>query len=409
MSHSSLRSYAFAYQPILGKNQSQVAMELMYQSTDLLATEAIDATEATAKAIINAILHAGSEHSHFFVGVDEDLLMSDMLTLLPRGQATLEVRVDTPIKGTMIERCRQLKEAGYRIALDDFVMFSDEYVPLLDIVDVVKVDLTLTDRSMLPFLIAQLKKWRIKLLAKKVESAEDFDYCKQLGFDMFQGYYFARPIIIIGRRPDPAKIDILELLGQINNDADNIVLVNTFKRNPALSYHLLRLINTVAFSLSTPVDSINQALTILGRRQLNRWLQILMFTLDNDNGLSSPLLELAVRRGKLLELVAMHKSQQSVAFQDQSFIVGMLSLTDALLGMPMVEIVNSLNLGKEIRSALLEREGLLGEMLKLCGKLETADFDGVNEIAARVNIPIAVIMDAQDDAIAWANKLEGSS
>src|SRR3989304_3225279 len=115
MSHSSLRSYAFAYQPILGKNQSQVAMELMYQSTDLLATEAIDSTEATAKAIINAILHVGSEHSHFFVGVGEDLLMSDMLTLLPRGQTTLEVRGDAAIKSAVVERCRQLKEAGYRV------------------------------------------------------------------------------------------------------------------------------------------------------------------------------------------------------------------------------------------------------------------------------------------------------
>lgn len=405
MSHPSLRNYAFAYQPILGRNQSQAAMELMYQSTDLLDTGTIDSAEATANAIINAILHAGSEHSRFFVSVGEDLLMSDVLTLLPRGQTTLEVRETAPIKNSTVERCRQLKEAGYRIALDDFVMFSDEYVPLLDIVDVVKVDLALTDRSMLPFLIAQLKKWRIKLLAKKVECAEDFEYCEQLGFDMFQGYYFAKPTIIIGRRPDPAKIDILELLGQINNDVDDIVLVNTFKRNPALSYHLLRLINTVAFGQSAQVNSIHQALMILGRRQLNRWLQVLMFTLDNTNGLSSPLLELAVRRGKLLELVALHKSQKSGAFHDQSFITGMLSLTDALLGMPMVEIVDSLNLGKEIRSALLEHEGLLGDMLNLCGKLEAADFGGANEIANRINIPLAAIMDAQDEAIAWANKL----
>lgn len=405
MSYSSLCNYAFAYQPILSKGQNRVAAELMYQSTDLMAAEAVEPTEATAKAILNAILHAGSGRSRYFVDVGKELLMSDMLTLLPRGQTTVELRKTIPLNDATIECCRKLKAKGYQIALDDVVMFSDEYVPLLDIADVVKIDLSLTERGGLPLLVAQLRKWPVKLLAKKVESAEDFDFCQQFGFDLFQGYYFAKPTIIIGRRPDPAKMDVLQLLGQINNDVDDSVLEFTFKRNPGLSYHLLRLINTVAFGQRAKVDSIHQALMLLGRRQLNRWLQMLMFTHGSAAGLSSPLLELAVRRGKLLELIAIHKAHQHGVLHDQSYMVGMLSLMDALLGMPMAEIVDSLNLGKEIRSALLSREGVLGEMLNLCEKLEAADFDGANEIAMQINVSIGIIMDAQDEAIAWASKI----
>lgn len=405
MSHPSLHNYAFAYLPILSRNQNRVAIELMYQSTDLLAAEAIGPDEATARAILNAILHAGSERTRFFVDVGKDFLMSDMLTLLPRRQTTLEVRDAAPASSAVVERCRNLKAKGYQIALDDFVALADEYVPLLDIADVVKIDLSRTDRSGLPLLIARLREWRVKLLAKKVESAEDLDFCQQLGFDLFQGYFFAKPTIIIGRRPDPAKMDILNLLGQINNDVDDTELELTFKRNPGLSYHLLRLINTVAFGQRAKVDSIHQALMLLGRRQLNRWLQMLMFTHSSATGIASPLLELAVRRGKLLELIAIYKVRQHGTFQDQSYMTGMLSLVDVLLGMPMAEIVDSLNLGKEIRSALLSGEGLLGEMLDLCKKLEAADFDGANKIAAQINIPIEAVMAAQDDAIAWASKI----
>ncbi len=404
MSNSSLRSYAFAYQPILNKNQNQVAVELMYQSADMLAPDHVEPDEATANAILNAILHAGSERSRFFVDVGKDLLMSDMLTLLPRGQATLEIRMAALAGSAIVERCLDLKANGYQIALDDFAVFSEEYVPLLNIADVVKIDLSRIERDSLPLLIAQLSKWDVKLLAKKVESAEDFNFCRYSGFDLFQGYFFAKPTIVIGRRPDPVKMDILNLLGQINNDADNKALELTFKRNPALSYHLLRLINTVAFGQRAKVDSIRNALMLLGRRQLNRWLQMLMFTNSSTAGLASPLLELAVRRGKLLELIAIHKSQSAV-FQDQSYMTGMFSLMDALLGMPMTEIVDSLNLGKEIRTALLSGEGLLGEMLDLCKRLEAADFDGANRFASQASIPIEAIMAAQNEAIAWASKI----
>lgn len=405
MSQSSLRDYAFAYQPILSAIQSRVAVELMYQSNDLLATEAVDPAEATAQAIINAILHASSERSHFFVGVDGGLLMSDMLALLPRKQTTLEIRLPLALQGGVAERCRKLKEAGYRIALDEVVAPLQGYAALLDIAEIVKIDLSLADRATLPELIGQLRKWPVKLLAKKVESAEDHALCEQLGFDLYQGYYFAKPTIVKGRRPDPAKLDILQLLGQINNDADDSVLEQTFKCNPGLGYHLLRLINTVAYGQRARVDSIHQALLLLGRRQLNRWLQMLLFTHGGGGGLSSPLLELAVRRGKLMESMAQQRSQQHAALHDQSYMTGMLSLTDALLAMPMEEIVDSLNLVREIRAALLAREGGLGNMLKLCERLERADFDGANEIAAQLGIPVAAIMEGQDEAIAWAGKI----
>lgn len=406
MSQLLLRNYAFAYQPILSKIQCRVAAELMYQSTDMLDAGAMDPAEATANAIISAILHAGSERSHFFVGIGDNLLMSDMLALLPRNQTTLEIREAGPIRNApVIERCRQLRNMGYKIALEDFVALSEAHAPLLDIADVVKIDLSLTDRGNLEALVKQLRNWPVKLLAKKVESAEDFELCQKLDFDLYQGYYFAKPTIVVGRRPDPAKLDILQLLGEINNDVDDDVLELTFKRNPGLSYHLLRLINTVAFGQRARVDSIHQALMLLGRRQLNRWLQMLMFTHGSGDGLSSPLLELAVRRGKLMELMATQKVQRQGAFHEQSYMTGMLSLTDALLGMPMAEIVDSLNLGREIRVALLSKDGQLGKMLDLCEKLETADFEGANELAAQLEISIEAIMVAQNEAIAWASKI----
>lgn len=405
MSRPLLRNYAFAYQPILNRLHSQVAVELMYQPTDLLESGDVDPVEATSNAIINAILHAGSERVRFFVRINEDLLMSDMLALLPHKQTTLEIQMALLARKAVVERCRSLKAVGYRIALDEFAGSPDDYAEALDLADVVKMDLSTVDRDGLPGMIVKLRKWPVRLLAKKVEVAEDHIFCAQLGFDLFQGYYFAKPTIVTGRRPDPGRLDVLQLLGQINNDADDRVLEATFKRNPAMSYHLLRLINTVAFGLRAKVDSIHQAIMILGRRQLNRWLQMLLFTHGNAAGITSPLMELAVRRGKLMELIAVQKAQQQGAFHDQSYMAGMLSLTDALLGMPMAEIVGSLNLGREIRIALLSREGVLGTMLNLCERLEGADFDTANEIAMQLEIPFDAIMEAQDEAIAWANKI----
>lgn len=413
MTQTSLREYAFAFQPVLDRNHAIVGMELLYRDTLQPCPDDADDTTISASVIISAFVHSSGDSAHcrhsLFFNISEELLMSDMLGLLPRKNVTLELLETIPASEQVIARCRELKSQGYSIALDKVTHLGKAMTPLLEIADIVKIDLTQVVQSDLTELVNQLKFWPIKLLAEKVETETQAEFCHQLGFHLFQGYFFAKPTLVSGKRPDPAKLTVLNLLAQLMADANDRVVEDIFWENPGLVYHLLRLVNSAAFGANRKIGSIRQALSLIGRNQLIRWIQMLLYSLKDGANFPSALLELAAKRGKFMELMAQHASHELGTFQERSHMAGVLSLADVLLGMPMEEIVQTLNPDDSVRDALLERTGRIGALLALCESLENADFDGVESIAGQLHIPMQTILKSQGDAMVWVCKLSEES
>jgi len=408
MTQSNLREYAFAFQPILDRSHSTIGIELLYRE-ELQLGSPPDDTFMSSSVIISAFVHSSGDAAHcrhtLFFKIGEVMLMNELLGFLPRKNIVLELPATIKPTEAILARCRELKNQGYRIALDNVASLDGDVTSLLEVADIVKIDLHQVSKNNLQDLVNRLKFWPAKLLAGKVETGADAETCTRLGFHMFQGYFFARPTLVTGRRPDPAKLTVLNLLAELIADAHDRVIEKVFWENPGLVYHLLRLANSAAFGMSTKIGSIRQALNLIGRNQLIRWIQMLLFSLDDGATIPSALMELATRRGKFMELMAQHASHELGTFQDRSHMAGILSLADTLLGMPMEEIVRILNPDDDVREALLNRAGRVGTLLTLCESLENADFEGVERMAKELRIPMQTILKSQGDAMVWVCKL----
>lgn len=398
-------------QPILDRSQNLAAFELLFRSGRSGGADVSDDLQATATVITRSFsdlgLHAVLGKYRGFINVSANLLMSDMLELLPQEQVVLELLETVEITDDIVARCRDLKAMGFSLALDDFVGYDPVYEPLLEVVEVVKIDLLQLDVPALEQLVRQLKAWPVQLLAEKVDSAEQAERCRQLGFHLFQGYYFAKPVVLTGKRSDPSKLALLKLLGLILSDAETHDIERAFKHNPTLSYNLMRLVNSVATGLSHKINSLSQAIVVLGRRQLQRWLQLLLFTADNsDAEFPTPLMQLAATRGKMAELLAHVTHPRDRDYQDRAFTAGIMSLLDTMLGMPMQDIVQQLNLAEDVQQALLAREGPIGLLLLLAEKQEANDLEGMAAVLAQEpNLSLGDVTRAGVEAMLWANNI----
>jgi EAL and modified HD-GYP domain-containing signal transduction protein len=220
-------------------------------------------------------------------------------------------------------------------------------------------------------LVPRLRGTGKRLIAEKVESQTEYKTCLDLGFDYFQGFYFARPSVIAGRKLSPSQRALVNLMTLIVSDADNIEIERAIKRDVTLSINLLRIVNTPAAGLRQRIDSLSQALIVVGRRQLQRWLQIMLYAEPGNHGhAQTPLLMLASTRARLMELLAgrLRPGQRHVA--DMAFTVGIMSLMDTLFSVPMADLVEQIPVSDEVSNALLKRSGFFGELLRLAESLE---------------------------------------
>lgn len=402
-----------ARQPILDNRESLVAFELLFRSTNTAATSGVveeDDTHATAQVLVNAFEEMGIAEvlgtHRGFINLNTELLHSDLIEYLPKQQVMLELLETITINPAIIARCHELKAKGFSLALDDVEELSDDIKPLLSVVDVVKLDLSLIDAAHLPALVKEFKHYPVKLLAEKVEDREQARRCHDMGFDLFQGYHFARPEILSGKRAAPSKMVLIRLLSMLLSEVENEQIVEAFKEHADLTYNLMRMVNSVGFGLVTKVSSLKHGLVVLGRQPLRRWVQLLLYASDKGNEIVSPLMQLAATRGKLLELVAQQERPADPDYADRAFMVGMLSLLDALLNEPLPEILARMSLQDEVLSALLLHEGSLGELLTLCEKIESGDIASIQEkLPARPGMTMETLNRAQLEALGWANNI----
>ena len=398
-------------QPILDRDQNLVAFELLFRLDQVDGADVTDDLSATANVIVNAYGELGIQEvlgqQRGFINVDAELLMSDVICMLPSKNVVLEILENVKITDEIVQRCIELKQMGYQLALDDVVEVNQEIELLLPIVHVVKIDILALEKEALVSIVNQLKRWPVLLLAEKVNCSEQAKQCMELGFEMFQGYYFAKPEILSGKRADPAKLSLLNLLTLVMSDSDAADIERELKHQPGLSYNLMRMVNSTASGFSQNINSIKQAVMVLGRKQLQRWVQLLLYAADNKNErMSDAMLQMAATRGKMMELIATVDRPHDKSHQDRAFMTGILSLLDALLGIEMTEIIEKLNIPSEISQALLLRSGRLGQALKLIEANEKGEIVSVKSILVELNfLSLSELTSLELEALGWANRI----
>jgi len=406
-----VKEFFLGRQPILNRQQGLVAYELLFRSSAAGPAAVTDDLSATAAVIAHAA-ELGVDNvigtSLAFINVDAQVLLSDFVQFLPKDKVILEILETVEASDRIIARVQELAQEGYRFALDDVVSDSADVRRLLPLVEVVKIDIKGVRPVDLPPLCRRLRESGKKMLAEKVEDLAEFRNCLMLGFDYFQGYYFARPTVLSGRKLSPSQLAIMQVMSQIASDADSAELEQSIKQDASLGLTLLRLVNTPAAGVAQRIDSLGQALLVLGRRQLQRWLQILLYANPGNAGSSaSPLLALAVTRGRLLELIAQRLRPADRKMPEVAFTVGIMSLMDVLFGLPMERILGQLTVADEVADALLRREGFYGDMLKLAEHVE--DIERGHLAAAGLLVSLGLsnedFYDLQVAAFEWSDKV----
>jgi len=407
-----MEGFFLGRQPILDRNQNLVAFELLFRQEE--AEESVnikDDLSASANVIINAYCQLGIQNvlgkQRGFINADPELVMSDIISLLPGKHVVLEIKETATVTEEFMQRCNELKQKGYQFALDNIVEMNNKVERLLPVVSVVKVDVLALEQNALAKLVNELNRWPVLLLALKVESRELEKHCMQLGFQMFQGYYFAKPEVLSVKRADPGKLSLLKLLTLVMGDDDIEDLELEFKHQPGLSYNLMRMVNSVASGLPQKINSIKHAIIILGRKQLQRWIQLLLYTANQSgDSMSNALMQTAAARGKLMELIATVERPHDKNHQERAFMVGILSLLDVLLGIEMKQIMDKLEISDEMSQALLIREGRLGLELKLVEANEKGEVAAIQSILTDLGfLSLSELADIEMQAIAWANRI----
>ncbi|MDE2440795.1 MAG: EAL domain-containing protein [Betaproteobacteria bacterium] len=410
MSDATAEQLFLGRQPILDRNQQLFAYELLFRSGGHNFAEVTDGVQATATVIANAFTELGVEAAlgqhRGFINVDEQFLFSDMLELLPRHAVVLEILETVPPTPAVIERCRALKAAGFTLALDDVVQLEPEFTELLALVEIVKVDIQPLSRVQLMQLSMKLKPMGKQLLAEKVDSREQMEQCLKLGFSLFQGYYFAKPSIIAGKKLDHSQLSMMKLMGLLLGDADTSELESALKPEPGLTINLLRMTNSVGAGCTEHITSVGHAITVLGRRQLQRWLQLLVFASGNQTSTSNPLLQMAATRGRLMELLAGELCPNDSGLADRAFMAGIMSLMPILVSQSISDIVAHLSLAEDVRAALCEGSGPLGALLRITESSENGDLAQLAAaLAESPGLGPKAINRAQTQALQWANEI----
>lgn len=401
-----MSSIHVARQPIFELEHGLFGYELLYRRNESIVRADGEDGFMSAEVIVSALLGIGlnslAGNAVAFINFSRGQLLNDSWRLFDPAAVVIELLETVECTPETIEACRRMVDAGYRLALDDYVV-EDSSRPLLELASIVKLDVLNRPRRELELVVAQLVDADVRLLAERVETATVRDMCADLGFELFQGYLFSRPETLTKTDVSAGQLAIMRLMNLLQDpDTSDQELEAAFQADLALCYKLLRIVNAAAVG-GRGVSSISHAIRLVGREMLHRWLSvILVASLGRKGDVTRELAVAAITRARMCELVALNSNQpRSVG---SAFIVGLLSLLDTLLEMPMDRIVARLELSDEIRSALLKSSGPLGAPLQLVQAYEQARWDSAREIAVATGVADDALPNIYLDALKWATE-----
>lgn len=372
-----------------------VGYELLYRSSRDVSPRDVDGDAATASVAINALVEIGLDRlvgdKRAFVNLTRNFIVGGHWRNLPPDRVYLEILESVPPDDDVMAALRSAKEMGYLLALDD-VVYSPRVEPFLPLVDVVKVEVPALDRDGLARHIDLLARPGVTLLAEKVETHEDFELCRGLGYEWFQGFFFCRPNVVRERKLPTDRISLIRLLARMQDpDLDLHEARAIIERNVSLSYQMLRVVNSAMYALPVRIDSIQQTIVLLGLTRIRRYVALLLLSEINDK--PRELMQMALVRGRTCETLA----RRCQTDPDSAFCVGLLSVIDALIDLPMNEALETIPLSKPLEAALLLRDGQLGTLLSAALFCEGEGSGGLADDLAPEDI-----VEAYFAAVEWA-------
>lgn len=361
-------------QPIFDQQLQVMGYELLYRNTDVDGAAIFDGDQATSQVILNSVVEMGLSRlvgkHHAFINMTRNFILNHDMLPPADGRMVLEILEDVEVDDALLDAVRALRQRGYVVALDDFV-YHPHLQPLVDVADIIKIDLMALDAEALHQHVSTLKHDRVKLLAEKIETKDELAQCKALGFDYFQGYFLCRPSNVQGKRLPANRLSTMSLLAKLQNPNTSLDELETvITKDVTLSYKLLRYINSAVFFGRRNISSIRQAIIYLGRNAIKGWATLIALSGIDDN--PRELIVTALVRAKMCERLAAAFDDPD---RDASFTVGMFSALDALMDMPMEDLLAALPLADDVNGALLAREGALGELLTMVLHYERGDWD----------------------------------
>ena len=397
-----LTNFFVARQPIFDHSGKLWAFELLFRTGLSENTAVIDDPDAATVLVASGgFLRATSgmpENVKIFINFTEELIFKRFPLALPPQNTVIEILENIPDTAELIERLRELKAEGYTIALDDFVG-DPAYRDIFPYIDIIKLECLGRSTDEVIAVKNRFAGTRCKFLAEKVDSEAAFLAFREQGISYFQGYYFAKPQILKGKGITSSAAVRLRLAAEIEKDMpDTEVILTAVQSDVSLSYRLLQYINSAAFSFREKITSIRQALTLLGVMKTKYWLRLMLYS-DMLSVNSNPeVLRMALQRAHFLDALGV-ASRFSAPKNESLFLVGMLSLLDAILGIPMITILKELPLSAEIKASLRGERGTYSDYIALAVAIENLDFDRANRLAKALHIPESAVSEAFELAI----------
>jgi c-di-GMP-related signal transduction protein len=395
-----------ARQPIFQKNKTILGYELLFRDGTSNIFSGIDGNTATSNVLSNSYLSIGIENiagnNLAFINFTRDLLLQRTPLLFSKEKLVVEVLEDVQPEEAVISACKELSDKGYKIALDDFFYHSD-MTPLIELADIIKFDFRMTDIAQIKKIISKLSGYELKFLAEKVETYEEFQNAINMGFEYFQGYFFSKPEIIKGKDLSSAQMNLFEIVAEVNKSDFQFSKVETIiARDVAISYKLMRYINSAFFRRDRKISSIKQAIALLGEKGIRNFLSLISMAKLAENK-PDELIRSSIIRAKFLELLG--EEIKSGINTSELFTLGLFSSIDAVLDDSMENLMSKLPLSDKLKKALVYGEGQLNDYLRLAMCYEKGDWEGVSDCSAALKINSKLLPQIFIDAIMWAEAI----
>ncbi|MDL2273945.1 HDOD domain-containing protein [Oscillospiraceae bacterium OttesenSCG-928-G22] len=399
-----------ARQPIFDLRGQVYAYELLYRSDGeenrFLGTQE---DKATSNVIINSIYNIGiqqiTNNKRAFINFTNNLLLEEVATLFPNDILTIEVLENVLPTKEIVEKVRTLKRKGYMIVLDDFIL-TEGYYELIILADIIKIDVLATSLAECETIISKLYRRNLRFLAEKVETQEQYEACKKLGFTLFQGYFFSKPTIISGQSLSPLPANYLRLMRAVNRSDfsfKNVALI--IKQDVALTYRLLKLVNSAYFSFRSRIKSVLHALVVLGTVETRKWVS-LMAMMGLSEGQSDELPRLSLVRARFLELVGPSFGLQD---KDELFLLGLFSLLEVIMSKPFDEIFASMNVPENIERTLIDGNSIYTDVYTLLLAYERGDWDEVTAICETHGVSSNFLYETYLSVLEWCRGILDAS
>jgi len=386
-------------QPILDANSNLWAYEILYRDRFLKSNKGDD--RFASSAVLSSILNKFGTKSLLgnrkaFIKVDKKFLLSDVIFTIPKEFFVFSLFQSTEMDARIVERVKKLYSEGYEICINDINLDADKmikYTPVLQELSYIKINFHKETTEDFDDIVEHIKKHNIKIIGTKIETREQYEIAQKYGCDWFQGFFFAKPVILENTKDEPRHMDIFRLYNLLIQDTNIDEITSEFEKNPEITVQLLQFINSGAFHFRKKISSIHHILTLVGRIPLSQWLMLMIYSKSvSRSDTHSPLMLMVRNRTTLMQKI-LKKVQPDVQSNmlGEAYFVGLLSLVDVALSTELKLILEQINISKEVKDALIRQKGILGEIYILVKAIENFDTQTIKDFEDKYKLECDVL------------------